>query len=63
MKMKTTEKSPDRFNHLSPDELTSIGGEGFAYDAGRFLRYMALAAGGMAGQIQIYADFAVYSTY
>ena len=61
--MKKTEKSTDRFNQLSPDELTSIVGEGFAYDAGRFLRYLALAGGGMAGQIQIYADLAVYCTY
>ena len=61
--MKTTEKSTDRFSHLSADELTSIGGEGFAYDAGRFLRYLALAGGGMPGQIQIYADLMVYSTY
>ena len=47
--MKTSELSIQEFQELSQAELLAIGGEGFAYDAGRFLRFLGLAAGGVAG--------------
>ena len=47
--MKTTEFSNGSFEELSRAELHAIGGEGFAYDAGRFLRFLGLSASGVSG--------------
>jgi hypothetical protein len=47
--MKTSELSIPEFQDLSQAELHSIGGEGFAYDAGRFLRFLGLSASGVCG--------------
>jgi len=47
--MKTNQLNLDQFEDLSRAELLAIGGEGFAYDAGRFLRFLGLSARGAAG--------------
>jgi hypothetical protein len=47
--MKTSELSRPEFQDLSQAELLSVGGEGFAYDAGRFLRFLGLSASGVYG--------------
>ena len=59
--MKTAELYIKGFEDLSPEELTSIGGEGFAYDAGRFLRFLGLAAGGAIGLQQAMLEIAIDS--
>ena len=50
--METTELSRIGFEELSGTELFSIGGAGFAYDAGRFLRFLGLSASGVSGITQ-----------
>jgi len=57
--MKTAETYTKLFTDLTPAELTGIGGEGFAYDAGRFLRAMVQCAGGPGGYAAMVADMVV----
>ena len=59
--MKTAELYIKGFVDLSPAELTAIGGEGFAYDAGRFLRFLGLAASGAIGLQQAMLEIAIDS--
>ena len=59
--MKTNELSSERFEDLSRAELFAIGGEGFAYDAGRFLRFIGLAASGTIGLQQAMLEIAIDS--
>jgi len=57
--MNTAESYANRFEDLSTAELSAIGGEGFAYDAGRFLRFLGLAAGGAMGLQRAMLEIAV----
>ena len=57
--MKTSEMKKDEFTDLSPAELSAIGGEGFAYDVGRFLRFVTLVNGGLGGYAQAVAEIVV----
>ena len=58
--MKNTQLITLSFSELSTKENTAIyGGIGFAYDAGRFLRLIVIAAGGMGGPARAIGD-AVY---
>jgi len=46
------------FTDLSTEENTAIcGGTSFAYDAGRVLRFLGIAAGGMNGPSFAIADW------
>ena len=58
--MKTDATSMEKFTDLTQAELTGIGGEGFAYDAGRFLRAMVqCGCGGPGGYASMVADMVV----
>ena len=59
--MKSTELSTEQFMDLSPVEMSSIGGEGFAYDAGRFLRFLGLSASGATGMAQAICEVVFYN--
>jgi hypothetical protein len=46
------------FRDLSTEESTTVcGGSSFAYDAGRVLRFLGIAAGGMHGPSFAIADW------
>lgn len=51
------------FTDLSAAELYAIGGEGFAYDAGRFVRFVVNCGGGMGGVVNNIVDFVLYQAY
>ena len=51
------------FTDLSTAELFAIGGEGFAYDAGRFLRFLGNCGGGVGGTVDNIVDFVLYQAY
>jgi hypothetical protein len=58
--MKKTEKPELRFIEMNREELTVINGGNFAYDLGRFIRYMGVyyANGtGVTGILSANADF------
>ena len=57
--MKTSELTREGFKDLSQVELSAIGGEGFAYDVGRFLRFVTLTSGGFGGYAEAVADIVV----
>jgi hypothetical protein len=57
--MEPTVHNEHRFSDLSPSELTTIEGGGFAYDAGRFFRHMVQLAGGPGGYASFVADIVV----
>lgn len=60
--MKRTEFIQNGFKEMNPGELASIRGGSFAYDLGRFIRYIGvyLANGtGMTGTAAANADFIV----
>lgn len=46
-----------QFSELSEVEAMATGGEGFAYDAGRFVRAMVQLAGGAGGYASFAADY------
>ena len=58
--MKTKEATEENFSEITESEITRLGGgEGFAFDAGRFLRYMGIyiANGtGVAGNVAAMSD-------
>jgi len=58
--MKTNEITRKGFSEIAGNDMTGIGGgDGFAYDAGRFLRYMGIyiyEGGGLRGQAFAIAD-------
>ena len=41
--MKKTDSIPDNFRELSPREKYTYTGGGFAYDVGRFIRFVIIA--------------------
>ncbi len=50
--------NPLSFRNLSSEEsMTICGGTSFAYDAGRVLRFLGIAAGGMNGPSFAIADW------
>jgi hypothetical protein len=58
--MKKNKKDYIRFNELNHEELSDIKGGSFAYDFGRFLRYMGIyyANGtGITGSVAANVDF------
>ncbi len=59
--MKTSEPSIQKFENLSPAELYGIGGEGFAYDVGRTLRFIGLSACGINGTCQALLECIILS--
>ena len=62
-KMKTSKMTKTGFTDLSPAELLAIGGEGFAYDAGRLVRFLGNCGLGSIGVIYNAVDFALYQAY
>ena len=61
--MKTTEMTKTPFTDLSTAELTTIGGEGFAYDAGRAIRFLGQCGSGMIGITNMVIDSILYQYY
>jgi hypothetical protein len=62
--MKKTENFHPGFTEINPEKLSLINGGSFAYDLGRFLRYMGVyyANGtGVTGTLSANADFIVNS--
>jgi bacteriocin-like protein len=60
--MKTTENNNYSFSELNYEELSAINGGSFAYDLGRFLRYMGIyyANGtGIPGTVAANIDFVI----
>jgi len=57
--MKKLDIQSHDFRELSAEEQQIYSGGGFAYDAGRFLRLIVIAAGGMGGPARAIGD-AVY---
>jgi hypothetical protein len=58
IKMKKSENTSLSFRDLSSEEITvAFGGSSFAYDAGRVLRFLGIAAGGMHGPAFAVADW------
>ena len=56
--MKKTDCITLSFSDLSREENIAIyGGSGFAYDAGRVLRFLAIAAGGAEGGSMAIVDW------
>ncbi len=58
--MKKTEKNTDMFREMSNEELIRTGGGSFAYDFGRFLRYMGIyiyEGTGVRGTVCATTDF------
>jgi len=58
--MKTKEAAKLNFSEISASEINRLGGgEGFAFDAGRFLRYFGVYIGngtGVAGNVAAMSD-------
>ena len=59
--MQSTVFSTEKFTELSPADILQIGGgAGFAYDAGRFIRFIVISNGygdSMAGAYAAVLDF------
>ncbi len=63
MKMKTSMTPDAQFSDLTAEELASFTGGGFAYDAGRALRFLFNCGCGPAGLATNIVDYVIYSTY
>jgi len=58
--MKKSEILISRFTEMNHEELNNISGGSFAYDLGRFIRYMGIYihnGGGCSGTIAATCDF------
>jgi hypothetical protein len=56
--MKKAKHTSPSFRDLSTEEImTACGGSSFAYDAGRVLRFLGIAAGGTQGPALAIADW------
>jgi hypothetical protein len=54
-------KDAENFSLLSSEQLLEINGGGFAYDVGRFIRYLALGGGVAAFADWVYNDAVNYA--
>jgi hypothetical protein len=58
IKMKKSDNLSPPFRDLSTEEIITVcGGTSFAYDVGRVLRFLGIAAGGMHGPAFAVADW------
>ena len=54
-------KDVESFSLMSTEQLMEINGGGFAYDLGRFIRYLALGGGVAAYADWVYNDAVNYA--
>ncbi len=54
--MKTMNVSLSGFTPVTNSDAINITGGGFAYDVGRAIRYLIIASGGLAGQVDAIAE-------
>ena len=60
--MKNSDFQSQEFRDLTMEENYAYSGGGFAYDAGRFLRFMVISAGGGVNLAMAIADAAMVQT-